>query len=45
VLAALRPEVTVITVDHEGEIHEMTATAVTPVSLDLLLFCVARRNY
>jgi flavin reductase (DIM6/NTAB) family NADH-FMN oxidoreductase RutF len=37
--------VTVITVDHEGEVHGMTANAFTSVSLDplLVLVCVDRR--
>jgi len=37
--------VTVITVDHEGEVHGMTANAFTSVSLDplLVLVCVDQR--
>ena len=37
--------VTVITVDHEGEVHGMTANAFTSVSLDplLVLVCVDRK--
>src|SRR5713226_3521550 len=37
--------VTVITVDHEGEVHGMTANAFSSVSLDplLVLVCVDRR--
>jgi flavin reductase (DIM6/NTAB) family NADH-FMN oxidoreductase RutF len=38
--------VTVITVEHEGEVHGMTANAFTSVSLDppLVLICVHRQN-
>jgi len=38
--------VTVITVDHEGEVHGMTANAFTSVSLDplLVLVCVDHRS-
>ncbi len=38
--------VTVITVEHEGEVHGMTASAFTIVSLDppLVLVCVHRQN-
>jgi len=37
--------ITVIPVAHEGEIHGMTVTAFTPVSLDLLLVCADRRKH